>query len=116
MRTGRPKRRPPRETRRETTIKPPRDIANAETQVLPTRAEDDHPVTREAQVRDDLPPARDGGVAEEAHRRAAVEAATQPPPGLADGVELIGEYAGSGFRDAPYIARRADGQVIQMAK
>jgi len=30
-------------------------------------------------------------------------------------VELIGEYEGSGFKEAPYIARRADGQVVQLA-
>jgi putative peptide zinc metalloprotease protein len=34
---------------------------------------------------------------------------------VADGVELIGKYEGSGFKEAPYIARRADGQVIQLA-
>jgi putative peptide zinc metalloprotease protein len=38
-----------------------------------------------------------------------------PPPRLADGVELIGEFADSGFRQAPFIARRSDdGQVVQM--
>src|SRR5215218_7269482 len=35
---------------------------------------------------------------------------------LADGVELIGEYAGSGFREAPLLARRADGQMIQLSR
>src|SRR5438067_11453595 len=35
-------------------------------------------------------------------------------PRLADGVELIGEYADSGFKQPPYIVRRGDGQVIQM--
>jgi putative peptide zinc metalloprotease protein len=67
-------------------------------------------------VSDDLPPATDGGVEDEGHRRAAVEAATAAPPQLADGIDLIGEYEGSGFKEAPYIARRADGQVIQMAE
>ena len=38
-----------------------------------------------------------------------------PPPQLADGVELIGEFEDSGFKQPPYIARRADGQVVQMA-
>ncbi|MGI8673870.1 MAG: hypothetical protein ACR2KD_01065 [Thermoleophilaceae bacterium] len=37
-----------------------------------------------------------------------------PPPKLAEGIELIGEYEGSGFKETPYIARRADGQVIQL--
>jgi putative peptide zinc metalloprotease protein len=36
------------------------------------------------------------------------------PPRLAEGIDLIGEYEDSGFKEAPYIARRADGQVIQM--
>src|SRR5437868_9413846 len=35
-------------------------------------------------------------------------------PRLADGVELIGKYEGSGFKDPPYLARRADGQVVQL--
>jgi putative peptide zinc metalloprotease protein len=37
-------------------------------------------------------------------------------PRLAEGVELIGEYQGSGFLQAPYIVRRADGQVIQLPR
>src|SRR5438132_3387558 len=36
-------------------------------------------------------------------------------PELADSVELIGKYEGSGFKEAPHIARRAEGQVIQLA-
>jgi putative peptide zinc metalloprotease protein len=36
-------------------------------------------------------------------------------PRLAQGIDLIGVYEGSGFKDPPYIARRADGQVIQLA-
>jgi putative peptide zinc metalloprotease protein len=32
----------------------------------------------------------------------------------ADGVELIGEMVGSGYREAPSLARRADGQTIQL--
>ena len=35
-------------------------------------------------------------------------------PTLADGVELIGEYDGSGFKEPPSLVRRADGQVIQL--
>jgi putative peptide zinc metalloprotease protein len=30
-------------------------------------------------------------------------------------VELIGKYEGSGYKEAPYIIRRADGQVVQLA-
>jgi putative peptide zinc metalloprotease protein len=33
---------------------------------------------------------------------------------LADGLELIGEYQGSGFEEPRYILRRGDGQVIQL--
>ena len=35
-------------------------------------------------------------------------------PKLAEGVELIGKYEDSGFKDPPYMARRADGQVVQL--
>jgi putative peptide zinc metalloprotease protein len=35
-------------------------------------------------------------------------------PRLADGIELIGRFEDSGFKEAPYIARRSDGQVVQM--
>src|SRR5437763_11320057 len=35
-------------------------------------------------------------------------------PCLADGVELIGEYEGSGFKEPPSLIRRGDGQVIQL--
>src|SRR3954451_12577982 len=35
---------------------------------------------------------------------------------LADGVELIGEYEGSGFKEPPLLARRGDGQMIQLTR
>jgi putative peptide zinc metalloprotease protein len=38
------------------------------------------------------------------------------PPRLADGVELLGEFEDSGFEDPPHLARRADGQVIQLTE
>ena len=38
------------------------------------------------------------------------------PAQLAEGVELLGEYEGSGYKEAPYIARRGDGQVIQLTR
>jgi putative peptide zinc metalloprotease protein len=38
------------------------------------------------------------------------------PPRLAEGLELMGEYEGSGFKEAPYIARRADGQTLQLTR
>jgi len=37
-------------------------------------------------------------------------------PTIVDGVELIGEYRDSGFVETPYLARRSDGQVIQLSK
>ena len=37
-------------------------------------------------------------------------------PHLADGVELMGPYEGSGFKDPPSLVRRADGQVVQLTK
>ena len=46
--------------------------------------------------------------------RPAARAASTAPPRLADGVELIGEYEGSGYKEPPSLARRADGQVIQL--
>jgi putative peptide zinc metalloprotease protein len=43
-------------------------------------------------------------------------AAPSRAPRLAQGMELIGKYEGSGFKVAPYLARRADGQTIQLSK
>ncbi len=37
-------------------------------------------------------------------------------PRVAQGVELIGQYEGSGFKEPPYLVRRADGQTIQLSK
>lgn len=36
------------------------------------------------------------------------------PPARADGIELIGEMPGSGYRVPPALARRADGQTVQL--
>jgi len=35
---------------------------------------------------------------------------------LADGVQLIGEMSGSGYREPPALVRRADGQTIQLTR
>src|SRR5919204_5301029 len=35
-------------------------------------------------------------------------------PCLAEGIELIGKFEDSGYKEPPYIARRADGQVVQL--
>src|SRR5215475_945066 len=40
---------------------------------------------------------------------------TVAAPRLADGVELLGEYQGSGYSQPPSLVRRPDGQVIQMS-
>src|SRR4029077_17165481 len=37
-------------------------------------------------------------------------------PRLADGVELLGEYQGSGYSQPPSLVRRAAGQVLQMPR
>jgi putative peptide zinc metalloprotease protein len=37
-------------------------------------------------------------------------------PRLLDGTELLGQAAGSGFRDPPFLIRRHDGQVVQLSR
>ena len=46
----------------------------------------------------------------------AIDASSEDvrPPALARGLELVGEYKDSGYRKPPYVARRSDGQMIQM--
>jgi putative peptide zinc metalloprotease protein len=41
---------------------------------------------------------------------------TLPPPRLAEGTELIGQYRGSGFTEPRYLACRGDGQVVQLSE
>ncbi|MFI9806238.1 hypothetical protein ACIHEJ_18090 [Streptomyces sp. NPDC052301] len=41
---------------------------------------------------------------------------TGPVPRLSAGLQLHGEYQGSGFTDPKYIARRGDGQVVQLSR
>src|SRR3954468_23514443 len=41
--------------------------------------------------------------------------ATTDVPRLATDVELIGRFEDSGFKEPPYLARRKDGQVVQLA-
>ncbi|MCI2418376.1 hypothetical protein MOQ72_13140 [Saccharopolyspora sp. K220] len=43
------------------------------------------------------------------------EVADLPVPALVAGSELIGQYQGSGHREPPYLARRADGQILQLS-
>jgi len=47
---------------------------------------------------------------------APAPAGTLPPPALADGVQLLGETKGSGYKQAPSLIRRADGQTIQLTR
>ncbi|MFJ4208819.1 hypothetical protein ACIPY2_10205 [Paenarthrobacter sp. NPDC089675] len=47
---------------------------------------------------------------------ASETSASWPPPALADGVQLIGETKGSGYKQAPSLVRRADGQTIQLTR
>ena len=53
----------------------------------------------------------------------AIPSAADPPRtgsgevlALADGIELVGEYEDSGFKEPPLLARRADGQMIQLTR
>jgi putative peptide zinc metalloprotease protein len=43
------------------------------------------------------------------------EAEAAEVPRLCSGVELLGRYEDSGFKEAPCIARRGDGQIVQLA-
>ncbi|MCA1824286.1 MAG: hypothetical protein ABR520_09385 [Mycobacteriales bacterium] len=45
----------------------------------------------------------------------APPSSTGAAPRLAEGMELIGEYEGSGYKDPHYIARRADGHIVQLS-
>src|SRR5918999_5362991 len=40
----------------------------------------------------------------------------QAVPRLAEGIELVGEYQGSGTNEAQYLVRRADGQFIHLSR
>jgi putative peptide zinc metalloprotease protein len=44
------------------------------------------------------------------------EAPGQDVPARADGLELLGEVSGSGYRKAPSLVRRIDGQTIQLTR
>lgn len=69
-----------------------------------------------------LAPERPGGSSRPPEELTPGEPATGPLsvstcercPRLAEGIELIGEYEDSGFKEAPSLVRRGDGQVIQL--
>jgi putative peptide zinc metalloprotease protein len=54
-------------------------------------------------------------VAQPAREAPAAHGATERPH-LADGVEVIGRYQDSGLRKPVYLARRPDGQVVQLSE
>src|SRR3954464_8723807 len=45
-----------------------------------------------------------------------VEERHRTPLRLADGVELLGAFEGSGCQEPPHLLRRKDGQVIQVSR
>ena len=49
-------------------------------------------------------------------RLPGVEWIESPPPQLATGVELIGEFENSGLRAPTYLARRPDGQMLHLSR
>src|SRR5689334_23915899 len=51
-----------------------------------------------------------------AARAASAPAAAEPPRALAraEGLELLGEVSGSGYKQGAALARRADGQMVQL--
>jgi putative peptide zinc metalloprotease protein len=49
-----------------------------------------------------------------AERLTTLAPSASPPPKRAAGVELLGRYEGSGFKEPPYLVRRGDGQMIQL--
>src|SRR6188472_2034135 len=57
------------------------------------------------------PPGREDDAQASSSRPAAP---TPDVPSRADGVELIGEMVGSGYREPPALARRGDGQTFQL--
>jgi putative peptide zinc metalloprotease protein len=90
------------------------DPQEAPTSVLaPARARTGGPagVAPDQEPRPVTPPVRSRS---DAFPDAAAAPDRQPPPRLAEGIELVGRYEDSGFKEAPYIARRRDGQMVQM--
>jgi putative peptide zinc metalloprotease protein len=49
-----------------------------------------------------------------AQLRTSTSGPPPPPPQLGNGVELLGPYQGSGFKEPRYLVRRPDGQVVQL--
>ena len=74
--------------------------------IAPDKAVDDRPMVgcpSRRHPRETMPPAS-GGTGPEL------------PPRIADGVQLLGEYAGTGYEQAQYLARRPGGQLVQLSQ
>ncbi|MEA2194824.1 MAG: putative peptide zinc metalloprotease protein, partial [Solirubrobacteraceae bacterium] len=93
-----------------TVIAPDESREGAPPGVAPKQAPDGTPPTSEQApalvTPQTAPPAADGA--------SAPPAGAALPPRLAEGIELVGRFEDSGFKEAPYIARRSDGQMVQM--
>ena len=63
-----------------------------------------------------VPPAQGGMASGGAAPASSVAISQQPVPVRAAGVQLIGEAQGSGYKEAPSLVRRADGQTIQLTR
>ncbi|BCW68196.1 hypothetical protein NicSoilB4_29590 [Arthrobacter sp. NicSoilB4] len=62
------------------------------------------------------PSISDGPPVPPAQTVSAPAAGTVEAPVRADGVQLLGETKGSGYREAPSLVRRADGQTLQLTR
>jgi putative peptide zinc metalloprotease protein len=60
------------------------------------------------------PPQEAGGDGQAPTATATTTAAPEAPPRLAEGVELLGRFEDSGYKDPPFIVRRPDGQMIHL--
>jgi putative peptide zinc metalloprotease protein len=76
--------------------------------------EDPDAVVEEADTTELKPPAEAAEPPAQAPSPATA-AGTPAVPRLATDIELIGIFEDSGFKEPPYIARRSDGQIIQLA-
>lgn len=64
----------------------------------------------------DGPPASSAPTAGQPTDASGPVAPSPDVPVRADGIELIGETKGSGYREPPSLVRRADGQAIQLTR
>jgi len=77
--------------------------------VAPERPVDDRPMAG-------CPRRRPVMTAGDASTGAADTGGSLASPELADGVQLLGEYAGTGYREPQYLARRPGGQLVQLSE